>query len=415
MGSGGASRKVLTFEEARARVEAAIPSLAARRGTERVPLDRSFGHLLAAALVAPFPSPRFPNSAVDGYAIRAEEIRRATASSPVVLPVTETVAAGSFPKPLPAGHATLVMTGAPVPEGADCVVPRESTEERAGAVAVHAAAKTGQNVRPAGEDAAEGETILPAGRTIGAAEIAALGAFGLGEVEVVRRPRVAILSTGDELKAPGERLGPGEIYDSNSHAMRAWVWEAGGAPTSVLRLPDHPAAVAEALRVTLAESDLVLSIGGVSMGDFDAVKIAVAEFAGIELWRVGMRPGGPQAFGVVEGTVFHGLPGNPVSSAVVFDRLVRPLMRRALGAEVVDRPVRRARLAEAVVSRAKRRDFLRVRLEEQNGDWLARLTGTQSSGAVTSLAKADGLAVIPEAAERLVAGAPVDVIVWRSL
>jgi molybdopterin molybdotransferase len=413
-GTGGASRRSLTFDEARARLEPAVEALAARRGVERVPLDDSLRRILASPLVAPFPFPRFANSAVDGYALRAAEIARASRESPVVLPLAATVPAGARAAPLAAGHAALVMTGAPLPEGADCVVMRENAEARPGGVALHASAALGENVRPAGEDTPPGGTVLPAGRRIGAAEIAALGAFGFAQVEVVRPPRVAILSTGDELRPPGEPLGPGQIYDSNTHALRALIRESGGEPAIVRRLPDEPKAVEEALRAGLAECDLVLTIGGISMGDFDPVKVAIQAFPSIELWRVAMRPGGPQAFGIVEGTVFYGLPGNPVSSAVVFDRLVRPLLLQALRAEAVERPSLRARMGDAFVSRVGRRDFLRVWLEGEGESRIARLTGTQSSGAVTSLARADGLAIVPESADALAPGDEVEVILWRT-
>lgn len=413
-GSGAASRKSLHFDEARARLETALEALSARHDVERVPLDESLGRFLASPLVAPFPSPRFANTAVDGYAVRSAEIARAAPQSPAVLPLAPAVPAGHRPAPLAPGHAALVMTGAPIPEGADCVVMREHTEERADAVSIRTAAAPGENVRRAGEDAEAGETVLPAGRRIGPAEIAALGAFGFARVEVSRRPVISILSTGDELREPGEALEAGQIYDSNSHTLRALVLEAGGEVALVRRLPDRAAAVEAALRGALAESDLVLSIGGVSMGDFDPVKVAIQAFPAIELWRVAMRPGGPQAFGVVDGAVFYGLPGNPVSSAVVFDRLARPLLLRALGAEQVERPVVRATLGDAHGSRPGRRDFLRVRLERDGDSWIARLTGTQSSGAVTSLARADGLAVVPEDRARVEPGDELDVILWRT-
>jgi len=219
-----------------------------------------------------------------------------------------------------------------------------------------------------------------------------------------------VLSTGDELRDPGEPLAPGQIYDSNSHAMSAAIVAAGCLLGEVWRVPDDAAVVAGALRKLLETHDVVLSLGCVSMGDFDPVKLAIAEIPGVEWWRVAMRPGGPQAFGTPgEGRVFYGLPGNPVSSAVVFDRLARPLLRAAMGAEIIERPMTRAALAEAVRSAPGRRDFVRLRLEGGR----AHLTGSQSSGAVTSLAKADGLGVIPESATEMPAGTEIEVILWR--
>jgi molybdopterin molybdotransferase len=407
VGSTAAAARKLSFEDARARVLAAAPALAARLGVERVALDGALGRVLAEPLVAREALPRFDNSGVDGYAVRAADV----AGAPVRLSVIETVAAGHAPAhTVGRGQAALIMTGAPLPAGADCVVMRERTEEGAGEVRVLEALRAGENVRPRGEDAAVGETLVPVGRVIGPGEIAALATLGLAEVAVAVRPRIAVLSTGDELKDPGEPLAPGQIYDSNSHAMAAAVVAGGCLLGEVWRVRDDPAVVAGALRELLATHDVVLSLGGVSMGDFDPVKLAIAEIPGVEWWRVAMRPGGPQAFGTPgDGRVFYGLPGNPVSSAVVFDRLARPLLRAAMGAEIIERPMTRATLAEPVRSGAGRRDFVRVRLDGGR----ARLTGSQSSGAVTSLAKADGLAVIPEDTAELPVGAEVDVILWR--
>jgi molybdopterin molybdotransferase len=390
---------------------AAAPSLAARLGTERVRLDAALGRVLAEPIVAGEPVPRFDNSAVDGYAVRAADVAGASDASPVRLAVLETVGAGHVPRrAVGAGQAVLLMTGAPLPQGADCVVMRERTAEDGREVRVLAPARAGENVRPRGEDVDQGETIAVRGRTVGPGEIAALATLGRGDVLVARRPRVAVLSTGDELKDPGEALAPGQIYDSNSHSIAAAIAASGCLAGEVWRVRDDARVVADALAALLETHDVVLSLGGVSMGDFDPVKLAIGELRGIEWWRVGMRPGGPQAFGTPgDGRVFYGLPGNPVSSSVVFDRLARPLLRAAMGAEVIDRPTTRATLAEHVHSALGRRDFVRVQLE----GGLARLTGSQSSGAVTSLAKADGLGVIPEDVTEAPAGTEIEVILWR--
>jgi molybdopterin molybdotransferase len=390
---------------------AAAPALARRLGTELVALDEALGRILAEPIVAHEPLPRFDNSAVDGYAVRASDVAGANENNPVRLDVLETVGAGHVPaRAVEPGQAVLVMTGAPLPRGADSVVMRERTAEDAREVRVLAPVRAGENVRPRGEDADQGETIAVRGRTIGPGEIAALATLGHGQVLVSRRPRVAVLSTGDELKDPGEPLGPGQIYDSNSHTIAAAITTAGAVAGEVWRVRDDAGVVAGALHALLETHDVVVSLGGVSMGDFDPVKLAIAELPGVEWWRVGMRPGGPQAFGSPgDGRVFYGLPGNPVSSSVVFDRLARPLLRAAMGAEPVDRPTTRATLAEHVHSALGRRDFVRVQLE----GGIARLTGSQSSGAVTSLAKADGLGIIPESATELPAGAEIEVILWR--
>ena len=409
--STAAPARKLSHEDARARVMAAAPALAARLGVERVALDEALGRILAEPIVAHEPLPRFDNSAVDGYAVRAADVAGASDSTPVRLELVETVGAGHVPtRAVGKGQAVLVMTGAPLPKGADAVVMRERTIEGSSEVRVLAPVRQGENVRPRGEDVDQGETIAIRGRSVGPGEIAALATLGHGTVLVSRRPRVAILSTGDELKDPGEELAPGQIYDSNSHTIAAAITTSGAVTGEVWRVRDDPRVVADALAALLETHDVVLSLGGVSMGDFDPVRLAIGELAGVEWWRVGMRPGGPQAFGSPgDGRVFYGLPGNPVSSSVVFDRLARPLLRAAMGAESPDRSTARATLAEHVHSALGRRDFVRVQLE----GGLARLTGSQSSGAVTSLAKADGLGVIPEDATEMPAGSEIEVILWR--
>jgi len=413
--STAAAARKLSFEDARARVMGAAPALAARLGVERVLLADAVGRVLAEPLVAHQALPLFDNSAVDGYAVRAADVAAASEANPVRLAVLERVAAGAMPrKSVGAGQAILVMTGAPLPAGADAVLMRERTDEGDTEVRALAAARAGENVRPRGEDARQGETVVALGTEIGPGEIAALAALGHGLAAVVTRPRVAVLSTGDELVDPGETIGPGEIYDSNSHAMRAAIAASGAEPGEVWRVRDDPKVVAGALLSLLEAHDVVLSLGGVSMGDFDPVKLALAEIPGVEWWRVGMRPGGPQAFGALaEGRVFYGLPGNPVSSSVVFDRLARPLLRSAMGIASPDRPMVRATLTEEVRSALGRRDFVRVRLSGAPGAWRAALTGSQSSGSVTSLARADGLGIVPESADTVAAGSEIDVILWR--
>ena len=411
----GAER--LTFAAARRRVLAAAPALAARLGREDVALDEAAGRVLAEPLVADAPLPHFDRSTVDGYAARAADLAGAAPGAPARLRVVEEIPAGRAPaRAVGPGEAALVMTGAPVPAGADCVVMRERARTEADVVWLAAAAAPGENVLARGADVAAGETVLPRGRVLAAGEVAVLAALGRAQARVARRPRVAILSTGDELREPGEPLGPAEVYDANAHCMRALVRAAGAEPGDVWRVRDDVSVVAGALRALLAGHDVVLTLGGVSAGDFDPVKLALREFPALALWRVGMRPGGPQAFGELEdGRVVHGLPGNPVSAAVVFDRLTRPLLRAAMGAEPVDRESRRARLADPVRSAAGRRDFVRVRLEGGPAGDLVRLAGAQSSGATGSLARADGLGVIPEETETAPAGTEIEFIPWEDV
>lgn len=413
MASTDVKARRLSFEEARQETWAQARRLTSSLGHESVGLDESLGRVLASPLVAETPFPRFDNSAVDGYAVVYSDVKNASQSNPVRLDICERVAAGHNPsRDLAPGQSALVMTGAPIPGGADSVVMREFTEERDSEVWIQTAVRSGENIRPAGEDATVGETIIESGREISPGDIAALSAFGHARIQVAVRPRVAILSTGDELREPGEVLGPGQIYDSNSHTIRALILDCGGMATETVRVPDDVDRVTQEIGRLSQENEFVLSLGGVSAGDHDVVKLALSNFENLQLWRVAMRPGGPQAFGRVGNALFYGLPGNPVSSAVVFDRLVRPLLRTAMAATPLDRPRINSILLDPIQSRPGRRDFIRLRLVGTPGSQKAKLTGTQSSGAVTSLAKADGLGVIPEDVERLEAGEEIEVILW---
>jgi molybdopterin molybdotransferase len=287
----------------------------------------------------------------------------------------------------------------------------------------------GANVRPAGEDFAAGTRLVESGAVIDAGVIAIMAALGHGAAEVALAPRVAVLSTGDELVPPGRPRGPGQVHDSNTHMVRALLRAAGAEPGPCWHLADDPAAVREAIARVRDHCDVILTLGGISTGDFDPVRQALAEGVGgatpgrIELWRVGMRPGQPQAFGTIDGRLFFGLPGNPVSAAVAFETLVRPALWALLGRRTMERPTVTAVLDGPVASRAGRRDFVRVRLEALPPDaaaragaaWRARLAGSQSSGAISAVLRADGLAVIDEGVELAPAGAVVPVLLWRPL
>lgn len=417
------SRRFVSFDEALATVLAA-----ARRSplpTEHLALDDLLGRTLREDIVADEPSPRFANSAMDGFAVRASDVAGVSEDAPVALRVIETIGAGRVAaRAVGPGEAIRIMTGAALPEGADAVVAIERTSAWRGGgdddpdgvlgaaveggellttVSVHAAVRAGENVRPAGEDFPAGEHLVAAGTVVDPGVIAVLATLGHPAGEVSRVPRVAILSTGDELVEPGEPLAPGQIRDSNTHMMRALVRAAGAEPGPTWHLLDEAEAVAAAVARVQDKCEVILTLGGVSAGDFDPVKQALSRLDGVELWRVGMRPGQPQAFGVLpDGTLFFGLPGNPVSSAVVFEMLVRPALWAMMGRTVLDRPMVRAVMGEAVQSKVGRRDFLRVRLETLSAEdatrlgapYRAWLTGTQSSGAVSSVMKADGLAVV---------------------
>jgi molybdopterin molybdotransferase len=385
----------------------------------RVDLPAALGLVLAEEVQSSEDLPPWANSAVDGYAVRAEDCRQASPESPVRLEVLEEVRAGRLPtRPLAAGQASRIMTGAPLPQGADTCVMVEDTREVAGRVEVLRAPRPGQNVRPAGEDVRRGETVLPAGTLMGPAEIAMAAALGRPELLCHRRPRVAILATGDELVEPGAPVGPGQIRNSNSYALEAQVRLLGAEPLRLGPVPDRPRAIEAALAGALEASDLVLTSAGVSVGEHDHVKTAMERLGlGLIFWRVAMRPGKPLVFGVTEtGKAVLGLPGNPVSCMVTFEVFARPAILRLLGARDLDPPTLRARLAAPVAKVPELRFFLRCRLRPAEDGWLAETTGPQGSGILKSMVQAQGLLEIPEGVARLEAGEPVTVrLLWPGL
>lgn len=397
---------MLTVEEALARcLEAAIPVR-----TEKVAITAAYGRVLAEDVAAAEPAPRWDNSAMDGFAVRAAdtvgaEPSKADCDAPrteplrgVVLRVLETIAAGSMPtKRLEPGTCARIMTGAPMPEGADAVVMREyTTEVGEGRVRIGQTARPGQHVRRAGEEIAPGQVVLKRGQVLTPARVGLCAAVGRTSVIVARRPRVALVSTGDEVVPPGEPLGPGQIWSSNTHALAAFVEQAGGEPIDCGIAPDTREGTREVFRRALdAEPDVLVSTGGVSVGDFDVVKEVLGDVgADMRFWKVRMKPGMPLAFGVIGGRPAFGLPGNPVSCVVNFLQFVRPLIRRALGDPRPFLPVLRARLTEAVSGRPGRAELVRVALEWTGEGLLARPTGPQGSHRITSVAEAHGFALL---------------------
>jgi molybdopterin molybdotransferase len=410
--TGAENRRAISFDDARATILVAASSRV--MPTELVPLDDSLRRTLREDLIAEEPNPRFANSAMDGYAVRSADI----ASVPVSLRVLEVVPAGRVPScSVGPGEAIKVMTGAPIPQGADVVVPVERTSSSgADSVSVLASLPAGEHVRPAGEDFAAGEKLVSSGRVIDPGVIAILAALGHPTAEVSLLPRVAIISTGDELVSPGDALAPGQIRDSNSHTIRAMIRAAGCEPGPCWRVLDDADAVAKAVRLVVEHCEVIITLGGISAGDFDPVKQALSSMGEIELWKVAMKPGSPQAFGTVEGKLFFGLPGNPVSSAVVFEVLVRPALATLLGRPQVDRPVVNAIMDTSAGSTVGRRDFLRVALAkpENPSDVLrARVHRSQSSGSLGSFASSDGLAIILEDIAEVSVGELLSVIEWR--
>lgn len=378
---------------------------------ERVGLGAALGRVLAAPVASDRALPPFDNSGMDGYAVRAADLRGATPDTPVELPVSGESRAGGAPvERLVAGTAMLIMTGAPLPAGADAVVRYEDTDSGRDRVRLRVAVPSGENVRPAGEDLRPGDRILERGRRLRAADLAVLAALGHAEVSVARRPRVAVLSTGDELVEVGAEPREGQIVESNSWAIAAQVVEAGGEPLRLGIARDSVADLRRSLRDAGAY-DLIVSSAGVSMGDHDHVREVVAELGRFDFWRVAMRPGKPLAVGSVAGVPFLGLPGNPVSSQVTFELFARPAILALQGAARLHRSRWVARALEPIPKPDGLETFARGILVDADGDLPGvRLTGPQGSGLMRSMVLADCLVALPAAGAGAAAGSLVAVI-----
>lgn len=403
---------LIAFDDARAKVLDRLRPLPPRR----VPLSDALGCVLAEDVVAGEDLPPFANSAMDGFALRSEDVRAADEDSPVGLRLVGEVFAGSAKLPrVEPGTTVRIMTGGPLPPGADAVVPVERTETSGETVRIQLAPPERGFVREAGEDVRAGAIVLERGRAVDPGAVGMLASVGCHQVLVHPKPKVSVVSTGDELVDPGEPLGPGQIRDSNSWLLVAQARAAGAEAFRCGRLQDDPDAMRRGFALAAAEGDFVLTSGGVSVGDRDYTKRVLAELGDVTSWRVAMQPGMPQAFGFAAGTPLFGLPGNPVSCFVVFEVLVRPALRRLAGMpdDRLDRPRVLARLAEPVRSPAGRVSFLRVRLDAGDDALSAVLTGAQGSGVLSSVVAADGLAVIPADQTQLPAGAEVSVILLR--
>ena len=380
-------------------------------GLEKVSLLDAFGRVLGEDIIAARDNPPWDNSAMDGFAVRWEDIKQEHAiTKPVALKVIEDVPAGTVAtRTVGPGQAIRIMTGAPIPKGADTVVKVEETEPSENTVKIFKEVERGSNIRPQGEDVKKGDCIIAKGTQIRPAEAGMLAILAKSFVLVYQRPRVAILSTGDELADLDERFDEEKIINSNSYGTAAAVQEAGGIPILLGIAKDQPAALKEKISHGLNADILVLS-GGVSMGDYDFTK-AVFKDLGAEMnfWKLAIRPGQPLAFGKIQGKLAFGLPGNPVSSMVTFEQLVRPAMLKMGGHRSYGRPVVQAVFQEKFSKRTDRRHFLRGILSRENNVLTVRTTGDQGSGILTSMVKANGLIDVPEEVERLNPGDIVNV------
>ena len=395
---------LLWIEEARSKILGLVDPTPA----VSMPVEQAGGHCLLEDITAPHPLPRFANSSMDGYAVRAADL------DPLrELSVIGEIRAGDPGElTLARGEAARIMTGAPVPTGADAIVPIEIANERDGTLEVHEVPAT-TYIRPAGDDIAQGEVAVAAGFTLGAGELALLAALGASPLQVRRAPRVACITSGDELVPPEREAGRGQIRDSNGVAMAWLVREAGAIPTVLPRVPDDPEAVTMALHTAAGEADLVLSAGGVSVGRHDYVREVLERDGDISLWRVAMQPGKPVLAGRIYDKPFIGLPGNPVSVHVGFEQFVRPALRKMLGCNELLRPVSPATLTGRITKPPGRLHLVRVRLSLEGGRLLATPTGPQGSHIQTSLVGCHGLARFGADLTVLEAGDEIDVEVWQ--
>jgi molybdopterin molybdotransferase len=385
----------LSVQEASARILAGIHALEA----ERVPLREVFGRVLAEDVLSPIDHPPWDNSSMDGYAVRAADVAFATEASPVTLPVLETVRAGQRPSQSVAPRTAIrIMTGAPIPDGANTVIRVEDTDAGEKWVAIRDARDAGRNVRPRGEDLRAGEVALPRGTVVGAAHLGVLASVGCAFVPVHRRPRVAVLASGDEIvdidQYDAVRRGE-RIVSSNSYTIVAAARVAGAEIVDLGIVGDDPGAYEE--RIAGARGcDLLVTSGGVSVGAFDFTKDVLRSLgAELHLWRIRMRPGAPLGFGTLDGMPWLGLPGNPVSAMVTFELFARPLIRRLHGETKIFRHALAVRTSEDISLAAPLTHFLRAIVEWRSDGAVAHLTGPQGSGLLTSMARANALLVVP--------------------
>ena len=387
--------------------------------SETIPLSEAAGRVLYEGIRSGIDLPLFTNSSRDGFAVRASDISNASQDNPIKLTVVEDIPAGRSPtKSLTENETSRIMTGAPVPEGANAVIPVEDTDQYdpksrstfdlPQTINVFRSIKPGDYVRQKGEDVRQHDVVLEANKPLKPQELGIMAMLGIAEVPVFRKPKIAILSTGDELVPVDEPLESGQIHDSNAYTLSALIKRDFGIPEYLGIVPDDENSVREFLETAAANrADLILTSAGVSVGVFDYVRTVVENDGELSFWRVNMRPGKPVAFGNFQGVLFIGLPGNPVSAFVGYEVFVRPAILKLSGLSDVPRYKVRARLEDGITSDG-RESYLRGILRYQDGEWVARLTGHQGSGNLLSLVQANALLIIPAGVKSLAAGSELD-------
>jgi molybdenum cofactor synthesis domain-containing protein len=402
---------VIPLEEAQSQILATVPRLPAAT----VPLAEALGLVTIEALAATEPIPPFANTGVDGYAVQAASTAGATPGAPVQLRIVGELAAGAAPTvPVGPGEAIRIMTGAPVPDGADAIVMVEDTATSGGdgTVTIRRAARSGDHIRLAGGDLAVGDTPIAAGSVLGPAHLGVVASLGHPTVSVVRRPRVAVMSTGDELVPPGEPLAMGQIRDSNRPMLIGLVAQTGCEAVDFGIGVDDEAVITERLEKAAATCDAMVTSGGVSMGDYDIIKIVLGRMADMNWWQIAIRPAKPLAFGMISGVPIFGLPGNPVSSHVSFELFARPALLQMMGHAKRFRPVTPAVAGHDMRRRSDGKLHLnRVTLRPEEGSrrLVATDAGSQASNVLSAMASSDGLALLPDGVG-VAAGEEVDVL-----
>ena len=381
-----------------------------------LPLQEAYGCVLAEDAVAGADIPDFPSSAMDGFAVRVSDVAEATPAAPVELKIAGRALIGERPEStVGGGEAVRIATGAPIPAGADTIVPIEDCEVLGETVQILVGAPEGKHIRPTGEDVKLGQILVPAGRRLGAPELGLLATAGFAHPLAHPRPRVVVLSTGDELIPPSQAPEFGQIRDSNAYLLFGALREAGAVPIMAGVVRDDVDELKETVLNHLVQADAFVSTGGVSVGERDVVKAAFFRRGELDFYKVAMQPCMPQGFGHIEGKPFFGLPGNPVSVFVSFEVFIRPAVQRMMGRKNLFRPEVKARLEADVTGPKGKTQFARVRVRRTKQGWVATPTGGRGSNLISTVARANGLAIVPAGVETAPAGSEVRVMVFRAM